>query len=155
MIRTDSAEPVPTRALVVFTDGQDIWWLRLLRPGFRHVLVALHTAGHWLIVNPLAHVTRVDLVTDRPGLDLAAWFRDQGHTVVETRTRVPPLREAPWSPMTCVEVVKRLLGLHARWTLTPHALYRRLAAPDEAARFLRTGSGQSQKKFDGERAVRH
>ena len=144
MILTDSADPAPTRALVVFTDGQDIWWLRLLRPGFRHVLVALHRSGHWIIVNPLAHVTRLDLVADRSGVDLAGWFRAQGHTVVETMTRRPPRREAPWSPMTCVEVVKRLLGLHARWMLTPHALYRHLVpAP------------VPKKALDGERATRH
>ncbi|MBB4266113.1 hypothetical protein [Roseospira visakhapatnamensis] len=136
MMRLDPPDPPPTRALVVFTDGQDIWWLRLLRPGFRHVLVAVRRSdrlpGCWVIVNPLAHMTRVDLATDRPGLDLAGWFRAQGLTVVETMTRTPPRREAPWAPLTCVEVVKRLLGLQARWVLTPFALYRCLTMAEAA-----------------------
>jgi hypothetical protein len=122
----DHDDPPPAPALVIFTDGTRPWWLRLLRPGFRHVLIALARPGHWVIVNPLSHRATVDLVPGEDGAALAAWFRAQGHTVVETVTRRPPRREAPWAPFTCVEVVKRLLGLHARWVLTPHALYQAL-----------------------------
>jgi len=131
MILNDAPEVSPARALVVFTDGREIWWLRVLKPGFRHVLVAVHrpgrgSGGHWVLVNPLAHRTQLDVLADRPAAALAAWLRAQGHTVVETVTRVPPRREAPWAPLTCVEVVKRVLGLQARWVLTPWALYRHL-----------------------------
>jgi len=103
--------------------------VRLLRPGFRHVLVALAGPGHWVVINPLSHRATVDIVPGDDGQALAAWFRAQGHTVVETTTRRPPRREAPWAPLTCVEVVKRLLGLHARWVLTPYALYQALTHP--------------------------
>nr|WP_246152307.1 hypothetical protein [Roseospira navarrensis] len=124
--------------MVVFTDGREIWWLRLLRPGFRHVMVAVRRPGHWIVVNPLSHRVTLDVVPEDAGDRLAAWFRAQGHTVVETATRCPPRREAPWAPLTCVEVAKRLLGLHARWVLTPHGLYRALthggSVPESKAR---------------------
>jgi len=117
----------PASALVVFTDAREIPWLRLLRPGFRHVLVALRLpGGGWIVVNPLSHQIRVDPVAALEGPALAHWFRAQGFTVIETMTRRAPRREAPWAPMTCVEVVKRLLGIHARWVWTPWALYRLL-----------------------------
>lgn len=122
---SDAVRPAP--ALVVFTDAREIPWLRLLRPGFRHVLVALRLpGGGWIVVNPLSHQIRIDSVATLEGPALAHWFRAQGFTVVETMTRRAPRREAPWAPMTCVEVVKRLLGIHARWVWTPWALYRLL-----------------------------
>ncbi|KAA5605692.1 hypothetical protein F1188_10105 [Roseospira marina] len=120
--------------MVVFTDGGAIWWLRLLRPGFRHVFIAVRRPGHWVIVDPLAHRMRVDLVPTADAADLAAWYRAQGLTVVATETRAPPRKEAPWAPLTCVEVVKRLLGLHARWVWTPYALYRALGGESGGTR---------------------
>jgi hypothetical protein len=43
--------------------------------------------------------------------------------VVETRIRPAPRRPAPLRPYTCVEAVKRILGLHAPWVITPWQLY--------------------------------
>nr|WP_246423569.1 hypothetical protein [Roseospira goensis] len=141
----DADDPPPAAALVVFTDGREIWWLRALRPGFRHVMVAVARPGHWVVVNPLAHRTTVDVVPGAAGADLAAWFRAQGHTVVETVARRPPRRPAPWAPMTCVEQVKRLLGLSARRICTPYGLYRALTA----------GGYRSKKDLGGAPSMRH
>jgi hypothetical protein len=33
------------------------------------------------------------------------------------------MRLAPVRPFTCVEAVKRLIGIHAPWTLTPWQLF--------------------------------
>lgn len=143
MIGPDPASPdvAPRPALVIFTDAREIRWLRLLRPGFRHVLVALRDPdGGWVLVNPLSHQMRVDRLAPMAPPDLAGWFRDQGHTVLSTLTRRAPRREAPWAPMSCVEVVKRLLGLHARWVWTPWALYRHLLDAEKARRPARGGS---------------
>ena len=59
--------------------------------------------------------------------DLIAWFVERGHAVVPAPVRRDHLRPAPWGPFTCVEVVKRVLGLHDRWVVTPWQLYRRLS----------------------------
>ena len=45
------AEP---RAWVVFCGDADLWWLRLLRPGFRHCFVALNDGTHWITMDPLS-----------------------------------------------------------------------------------------------------
>ena len=42
------------KAYVVFTDNTSLWWLRLLKPGFRHCYLLLSCRGGrcWLELNP-------------------------------------------------------------------------------------------------------
>lgn len=119
-----SAAPAATRALVVFSGKADLGWLRLLRPGFRHCFVLLDLGGTWVCVNPLAHRTSVELWSLDPATDLPAWLRSQeGLSVVETVVRHPPRRACPIGIYSCVEAVKRVLGLQERWVLTPAQLF--------------------------------
>jgi hypothetical protein len=126
-----------SRALVVFSGRADLAWLRLLRPGFRHCFVALGATGGWVCVNPLAHRTVVSVLPVEAGFDLAGWYRGRGLTVVETRIACPPRRQAPWRPYSCVEAVKRILGLRAPWVLTPWQLFRKIR--DEGINPLTSG----------------
>jgi len=112
---------------VVFCDGTDLAWLRLLKPGFRHVFVALADAGRWLTLDPLSPHTELAIQPVDAAFDLAGWFRDRGLTVVETTLDRSRSRPAPVALFTCVEAVKRVLGLHAPFILTPYQLYRHLA----------------------------
>ncbi len=113
-----------TPALVVFTDHTDLPWLRLLRPGFRHCFAVVRANGAWVIVDPLSHYTTLQVVPDLAGWQPRAWFRHHGLTVVSAEVREPPHRLAPWRPYTCVEAVKRLLGLRLPGVFTPWQLYR-------------------------------
>jgi hypothetical protein len=106
-------------ALVVFADNTDLKFLRSLRRGFRHCFVAVHTAGGWVICDPLSHQTDLSIVDGFSPQELAAWYRSYGMRVIETHVRAAPFRPAPLRPYTCVEAVKRVLGLHARWVVTP------------------------------------
>jgi hypothetical protein len=110
--------------LVIFSDRTELWWLRWLRRGFRHCFLALNDGRHWITCDPLAH--RIELVVQpiEADFDLAAHYRCHGMTVVETKTAATPLRCAPIAVFTCVETVKRVLGLHRRRILTPWQLYR-------------------------------
>lgn len=110
------------RALVVFSGRADLWWLRLLKPGFRHCFVALKSPCGWVVVEPLSHRTEIFLVD--PALDLARWYRQHGLTVVEVVPTAPHARTAPWRPYSCVESVKRILGIQAGSVLTPWQLFR-------------------------------
>lgn len=117
-----SAPFTPTRALVVFSDA-GLWWLRPFKAGFRHCFVAVAFASGWVVIDPLSHRTLVDLAITPAGCDLAEWYRDHGLTVVDTVTRDAPPKVAPWRPHTCVESVKRILGVHAGLVLTPWQLF--------------------------------
>ncbi len=79
-----------------------------------------------MIYEPLSHYTRLETIALPCEASLAEIFRRQGLTVIETSRRQPSRQPAPWRPYSCVEAVKRLLGLRAGWVLTPWQLYRHL-----------------------------
>lgn len=114
------------RAMVVFSGQTDQAWLRLLRPGFRHCFLILGADAGWLYLNPLAHYTEIMVLPVAADFDVAGWYRAQGLTVVEARPSLPPRRPAPWRPFTCVEMVKRAIGITAGNILTPWQLYRHI-----------------------------
>lgn len=117
--------PAPA-ALVVFSGRTDLWWLRLLKPGFRHCLLLLRAPGGWIAYDPMAHGTAVFHLADMPAGNLVADILARGLVVVPARPRQPPVRPAPLAPFTCVEAVKRALGIHARRVFTPWQLFRYL-----------------------------
>jgi hypothetical protein len=118
----------PPAAWVVFRGESPLWWLRLLKPGFRHCLALLNDGRCWVVVDPLAPFTDVTVLDLPPVFDLPGWYRDQGLAVVAAPLRRGLTRPAPWAPFTCVEAVKRLLGLHAPLVLTPWQLHRHLTS---------------------------
>lgn len=113
-------------AIVIFGDTCGVWCLRFLRRGFRHCFVAILSLDTWVIVDPLLHYTELAVLPGVAQRDVVAWFRTRGFTVVETVTRSAPLRCAPVGLHTCVETVKRVLGIHSRVIVTPWRLYRHL-----------------------------
>jgi hypothetical protein len=119
-------DPGWDRALVVFCGHADLWWLRLLRPGFRHCFVALQGGYGWVVVDPLSHRTCVARIPAGPEFDLAGWSRAHGMMVVETRVATTDKKVAPVRPYSCVESVKRILGIQAGFVLTPWQLFRYL-----------------------------
>jgi hypothetical protein len=125
-VRSGEAPSPAPRAWVVFSGVAALWWLRPLRPGFRHCLVALDDGRHWVVIDPTAPRTDV-AVLERAGVpDLPDRFRALGLTVVPAAVRCGATRPAPWAPFTCVEAVKRVLGLRAPFVLTPWQLHRHL-----------------------------
>jgi hypothetical protein len=110
---------------VGFSGRTDLWWLRALKPGFRHCLVALPDGrGGWLVYEPMAHATRIAALPAGAIGDPLAWFQAHGVLPVPVRLRPVPRRAAPWGPFTCVEAVKRALGIRAVGVLTPWQLFR-------------------------------
>jgi len=118
-----SARP---HAIAVFHDQGAGFWPRLFgRPGFRHCFVALNDGRAWIVVDPCGDgmCVHADVSAET---DLGAHYRDLGYAVIETAVSNSRRRYGlPWA-FTCVEAVKRVLGVHG-WSLwTPYQLYRRL-----------------------------
>lgn len=120
----------PLRALVVFSGQTELLWLRLFRPGFRHcfVLVESHATGIpvWVLYNPLSVGTQIALWPVDDAKALEKWLCGQGYTVAEAIVAPIRQRRFAWRPYTCVEAVKRVLGVHAAAIWTPWQLYRYL-----------------------------
>jgi len=110
-------------ALAVFSGAADLAWLKILKPGFRHCFVVVDCNGIWVVHNPLSHYTEITVLDGVSRRDLAAWYRQRGFRVVACRVQTPPRRSAPVGFYTCVEAVKRILGIHARRVITPWNLY--------------------------------
>lgn len=107
-------------ATVHFFDspGQVEWYWRLLKKGFWHVSVTVHTSRGTVTVDP-----RMSFIDVQRGTMLGF-----GATGVRVQRDVP-LGSPPWAvlaPGTCVSIVKACLGIRAWWVLTPHQLYKYL-----------------------------
>lgn len=95
-------------------------WLldAVCRPGFRHCF-AYADLPHEMVLVLDARANGLEAA-----VHLAPTFRGLTHTV-----RAKPCFQRGWRPrglLTCVTVVKHLLGIRAWWILTPHQLYRYL-----------------------------
>lgn len=125
------ADPSVREAVIVFIDCPATWWLRVLRPGFRHCFAAVRQdEATWLVCDPLKDGLELAALHLPANFDLAAHYRAAGHRVLVGTTLARPSRRWPPvpEPLTCVAVVKRLVGLRSATVLTPFQLYRRLSA---------------------------
>ena len=119
----DEHSAAPT-AIVVFTDQADVWWLRRLRPGFRHCFAVVRDpAGEWLACDWLKGrlVFRVYGPCERR--ELIERLVRRGHRVAEV-PRWPRGSRSMVRPMTCVEVTKQAVGIGGWRPLTPYGLWR-------------------------------
>lgn len=112
------------RAVVVFTEETRMPKLRRLKPGFRHCLAYLALDEGWVGIDPLSHRLEIRSFSSwSPEADLAAHLRGLGQCALTVPVLEPPRRLAPPLPFSCVETVKRLVGLH-RWSVrTPWELF--------------------------------
>ncbi len=113
------------KAWVVFSGQSDLAWLRILRPGFRHCYIVLNDGDHWVTFDPLSNYTDINVHHLPPSFNLPQWMSERGNTVVKAYLQRSK-KQAPWMPYTCVEAVKRVIGLHARSIFTPWQLYKHL-----------------------------
>jgi hypothetical protein len=114
------------RAIVVFCDTTEIRWLRCLKRGFRHCAVVLEVEGGWVLCDCLSNKIYIKQIFDSSPEKLVQRFLAAGLHAVEVGVKTPPRRLAPPLPYSCVEGVKRILGIHAWTILTPWQLYQHL-----------------------------
>ena len=129
--------------IVAFSGRTDLWWLRFLKKGFRHCFVCIDDGERWVALDPLAHRMEIGILPMSSDFDLKEWLEGQGFTVAAAQVDREATKPAPVMPYSCVEAIKRVLGIRARSVVTPWGLYRFLKENEK--QFLREMEGQRGK----------
>lgn len=122
----DSKQPYH-QVWVVFSGKTELWWLHILKPGFRHCYAILHDGNKWVSYDPLAPHTEITVHYDIDShFNLPQWLAGQGQLPVPASIDWDKKKASPPMVFSCVEAVKKLLGVHQFFVLTPWQLYRYL-----------------------------
>jgi hypothetical protein len=115
-------------AVVAFVDAERPRWLRLLAKGFRHCFALVRSSGRWVVINPMSHWTDVVALAETAdgasADEMVRALEERGLAAVACTVEEPARRAVPFAPFTCVEVVKRILGITEPLVLTPWQLFR-------------------------------
>ncbi len=107
-------------AFVGFGGKQTRWWTYFLKKGFYHCLLILGNGREWILIDPVAHYTDLIVIKKR---EVLTFFHTQGYHFLRTTPTIPSKPILHLRPFTCVEVVKRFLGISNPFIWTPFQLY--------------------------------
>ena len=119
-------QPSPHDSMVVFEDRQDVRLLRWLKPGYRHCYCLLKAERGWLLIDPLLRDLRCAWLDLPERFDLIAHYAEQGRRILSGRAYASVPAAPVLRPLTCVEIVKRAVGLGDLRAWTPFQLHRSL-----------------------------
>ena len=122
------------KAWVIFSGQADMAWLKILKPGFRHCAVLLNDGRNWVTIDPLSNYTDVVVHQVPVDFNLPGWMRDRGYVCVATTLKRTP-KPAPFALFSCVESVKRILGIHKRFIFTPWQLFCHLTKNEKSKHY--------------------
>ena len=112
-----------SKVLIVFSDNTGAWWLKFLKPGYRHCFAVVETDRGCIWVDPLSTNLNLKVLEGYELAGLIKWYRDMGMKVLSVNVAPSQGGDFPWAAMTCVEIVKRLVGIRNRWIVTPWQLF--------------------------------
>lgn len=116
----------PIKVWVIFSGKTDLGYLKFLKPGFRHCYALIHDGTYWITMDPLASHTEIKVQDVDGSFDLPNFYRSQGDIVLQAPVKHQFQKQAPPGIFSCVEAIKRLIGLHKIFVITPHQLYRHI-----------------------------
>ena len=123
--------------LVVFVGQTECRLLRRLKKGFRHCFAALRSGDRWIICDSLKNQIEFSLFDLPYDFDLGEFYRDRGFTVIAGNGAAGAIANSILpEPLTCVTIVKRIIGIRSFWTLTPWQLFRLLTSKKDDWRLV-------------------
>ncbi len=107
-------------AYVAFGGNKTKWWMTFLKKGFYHCALIMGNGYDWILIDPLIHMTDMIILKNK---HLPAILSQKGYQLVRTTPVIPPLTKTQFRPYTCVETVKRFLGINKSKIWTPYQLF--------------------------------
>ncbi len=115
------------KAWVIFSGDTDIRWLKIFKPGFRHCFILLNDGVRWMSIDPLSPYTDIEIHHHIDAqFPLSEWLESKGYQASQASINKKHKRPAPWMFCTCVEAIKRILGIHNIFIMTPWQLHQYL-----------------------------
>ena len=110
---------------LLFT-GSNNWFFSLFKPGFQHVRAVRDYGSHYLLLEPTKSHIHIELLDKRHFPDLHSitgipTITVTVHASIDTKSISSTL-----CFNTCVDTMKRLLGIKKRLVLTPFQLFKHL-----------------------------
>lgn len=123
-------------ALVIFRPRRGRpWWSRVLHPDFGHCGVWLSAGEFWFEAHSLSRGLEFGLHRGIEPREVVRLHLENGATVVaECEVIGHPTALRLIAPFTCVEFVKRAIGVRAWWVVTPYQLFKYLKRANERNR---------------------
>jgi len=110
-------------AYVVFVQSSNLRYLRWIR-GFKHCYVALDFGPRLLILNPME--ARTEAVIFEGGLYWPKVLAELSPGTTVLKVPICEARGFSFGIFSCVELVKRVIGIKNWRIITPRQLYRRI-----------------------------
>lgn len=107
----------------------DHWVLKLLKPGFRHCMAIKKSRGgqYWCVVNPRATHIEVELEPVDLYPEPSDYFMEGATIVKYVQDKYEEGKSVhQLSILSCVCVLKGVLGIKDLLCVTPHQLYKRV-----------------------------
>ena len=108
-------------AYVAFGGTCSHWWMRFLKKGFYHCALVLGNGRDWILIDPLVHFTDLIILKN---VSIIKALRAKGYRLIRTTPQIPEITPVQFRPMTCVETVKRFLGINQAKIWTPYQLFK-------------------------------
>lgn len=122
----ESELDLSSSAWIIFSNDTDIRMLKLCRRGFRHCFMMMQQDDRWILIDPRSNKTDVQILPHPKSFNFPRYYSEQGKIVVKIPEIIAPNKIMSPFPVSCVETLKRMIGLHTWWVMTPYQLYKHL-----------------------------
>ena len=107
-------------AYVAFGGNPTHWWTKFLKKDFYHCLLIMGNGFEWILIDPIWNYTDLIYIRNK---NILSFFKEKGYCLVRTTPQLTSAQKGHFRPLTCVEIVKRFLGISNPKIWTPHQLY--------------------------------
>ena len=107
-------------AYVAFGGRATHWWTKFLKKGFYHCLLIMGNGFEWILIDPVWNYTDLIFIRNRHLLSI---IKEKGYRLLRTTPHLALAEKGHFRPLTCVEIVKRFLGISEPKIWTPYQLF--------------------------------